>query len=159
LLVELRRRGYSVVEEPGLRIVREERETNGKALPWVDPAAFLRRAIEMTLADRAAASNLKGWVFFDRSLIDAASGLEALSGEPMLQRLGQVYRYHQRIFLTPPWPEIYVEDQDRRHSLETAVAEYSRLVDAYTSLGYEKVHLPKSDVAARADFVLNTLTE
>lgn len=52
LLNELRVRGHHVVEEPGRRIVREELAGDHRALPWVDPAAFARRAIEVTLADR-----------------------------------------------------------------------------------------------------------
>jgi hypothetical protein len=55
LLAELARRGQAVVEEPGRRIVREERAGDGAALPWVDPAAFARRAVAMALADREAA--------------------------------------------------------------------------------------------------------
>ncbi|MGO4213890.1 AAA family ATPase, partial [Terriglobus sp. YAF25] len=51
LLEELARRGYSVVEEPGRRIVREETEQGGLTLPWMDVAAFLRRAIAISLAD------------------------------------------------------------------------------------------------------------
>jgi predicted ATPase len=63
LLAELSLRGYAVVEEPGRRIVREEIERKGSALPWVDSAAFLRRAIEMSLSDRVSERSLKGWVF------------------------------------------------------------------------------------------------
>ena len=53
LLGEFARRGHAVVDEPGRRIVREEIERNGTALPWVDGAAFARRAVDMALADRA----------------------------------------------------------------------------------------------------------
>jgi predicted ATPase len=159
LLSELARRGYAVVEEPGLRIVREEVSSAGTALPWKDAEAFLARAITMALADRIAASKLAGWVFFDRGLIDAAAGLEHLTGEPVLDSLGQIHRYHRRVFLTPPWPEIYRTDMDRRHDMDFAAAEYSRLLEAYPSLGYEVAILPKISVAERADFVLKSLQE
>jgi predicted ATPase len=157
LLLELRRRGHSVVEEPGLRIVKEERKSNGTALPWVDAAAFLRRAIEMAIADRVKAAKLAGWVFFDRGLVDAASGLQFLTGTPVLQQMGATYRYHHRVFLAPPWPEIFAEDEDRRHSLESAIAEYERLFEAYTSLGYQIALLPKVSVSERADLVRTIL--
>ena len=45
LLAEFARRGHAVVEEPGRRIVQEELQGEGLALPWVDPIAFARRAI------------------------------------------------------------------------------------------------------------------
>ena len=51
LLAELSRRGHAVVEEPGRRIVQEELQGEGLALPWVDPIAFARRAITMSLED------------------------------------------------------------------------------------------------------------
>jgi predicted ATPase len=120
LLAEIRRRGHPVVEEPGRRIVKEELEGEGSALPWIDGTAFARRAVALALADRASAGALDGWVFFDRGLIDAAAGLQHLTGEPVLTALGQSHRYHCRVFLAPPWPEIYVTDPERRHGLEGA---------------------------------------
>ncbi len=56
LLAELAARGFSVVEEPGRRIVREELESRGDALPWVNLAAFAQRAIALSIEDHAAAS-------------------------------------------------------------------------------------------------------
>ena len=158
LLAELARRGHAVVEEPGRRIVQQEMAGDGAALPWVDEAAFARRAVAMALEDRASASAHAGWVFFDRGLVDAASGLQHLTGEPALETLGRNHRYHRRVFLTPPWPEIYATDAERRHGFDAALAEYSRLLAAYPALGYEVIVLPKVSITERADFVLEALT-
>src|SRR6516164_10256590 len=120
LLLELRRRGFATVDEPGRRIVAEELKRGGRALPWADAVAFLRRAIEVSLADRAAADASARWVFFDRGLIDAAAALEHLSGEPVIESLGRVYRYDKRVFLAPPWQQIYTLDHARRHDFSEA---------------------------------------
>jgi predicted ATPase len=157
LLAELRRRGFATIDEPGRRIVSEELKRGGRALPWVDAVAFARRAIEVSLADRATADVSARWVFFDRGLIDAAAALEHMTGEPVVQRLGLVYRYNKRVFLAPPWPEIYVLDQERRHGLAEAVAEYDRLIDVYLSLGYDIHVLPKVNVPERAEWILASL--
>jgi predicted ATPase len=157
LLHELRLRGYAVVEEPGRRIVARELEGGGLRLPWVDGVAFARQAIELSLSDRAAAERWSGWVFFDRGLIDAAVALQHLTGEPVLDELRHAQRYNRHVFLTPPWPEIYQTDQERRHSFAEAVAEYERLHATYPSLGYEISLLPKIDVRSRADLILATL--
>jgi predicted ATPase len=90
---------------------------------------------------------------------DAAAGLQHLTGEQLLVELGQSHRYHRRVFLTPPWPEIYVTDLERRHGFDTGLAEYSRLLEAYPALGYEVVVLPKVGVVERADFVLTRLAQ
>ncbi len=157
LLEELSRRGYATVEEPGRRIVKEELAGQGAALPWLDPVAFARRAIVMALEDQKLAETQAGWTFFDRGLIDAAAALQAATGEAALETLRDRHRYHQTVFLTPPWPEIYVNDPERRHSFEEAVAEYERLTSAYPEIGYEVFILPKTDVVIRADFLLSHL--
>ena len=158
LLEELGRRGYPTVPEPGRRIVKEQLLSGGAALPWTDKVAFARRCIALALSDRRAARRLEGrWVFFDRGLIDASVALRHLTGEPAVHALKRSHRYHQRVFMAPPWPEIYVTDNERRHSLDAGVAEYRRLVDAYPMLGYEVMILPKVTVTERADFVLRTL--
>ncbi|WP_034161143.1 AAA family ATPase [Sphingomonas sp. ERG5] len=156
LLRELGQRGHGVVDEPGRRIVEQELSRQGSALPWVDAIAFAHRALERALADRAAAEHLPGWVFFDRSVIDAAAALEHLTDGhgPDIDALP---RYHDTVFLTPPWPEIYVTDHERRHSFDDAVAEYQRLLLAYPVSGYDVSVLDKGTVGQRADAILATL--
>lgn len=85
LLAELARRGFATVEEPGRRIVIEEIRDGGNALPWIDLEAFARRAIAVALEDRQHAPE-HGTVFFDRGLIDAASALREVSGDPSSKR-------------------------------------------------------------------------
>ncbi|WP_299998457.1 AAA family ATPase [uncultured Cedecea sp.] len=158
LLAELERRGYTVFAEPGRRIIQEELLTNGQAVPWIDMASFLCRAIEMSQNDYLnALPDSKKWIFFDRGLIDVTAAFEALTGEPLLAMLREHYRYHPTVFLTPPWPEIYVQDSDRRHDIAAARIEFERLERTYPALGYEISLLPKCGVKERADFVLKTL--
>jgi predicted ATPase len=159
LLNELQRRGFAVIEEPGRRIVEHEMKTGGSALPWINGAAFARRAIDLSISDLAAAEQLPGWVFFDRGLIDAASYLQHLTGKSLLGGLRHVHRYNKTVFLTPPWREIYANDDERRHGFADAVAEYERLYKVYPSLSYEISLLPKTDVVSRADVILTVLQE
>lgn len=146
-----------MVPEPGRRIVEEELRGDGGALPWTDPAAFARRAIDVAGRDREDAGETTGWTFFDRGLVDAAVALQHETGEPAAIVLARYERYHRQVFLTPPWPEIYVTDGERRHGLTEAVAEYERLLTACGDLGYDTIILPKVGVAARADLVLDRL--
>ncbi|QRI63552.1 AAA family ATPase [Shinella sp. PSBB067] len=159
LLEELARRGHAVVEEPGRRIVQEELAAGGSALPWLDLAAFARCAVAVALADRQRMADHPGLVFFDRGLIDAASALEASGGEPVVAAFAAAHRYNRKVFLTPPWPEIYAGDAERRHGFDAALAEYARLEMTYPLLGYETVVLPKVPVSQRADFMLARLAE
>jgi len=50
-------------------------------------------------------------------------------------------------------------DPERRHGFDAALAEYSRLLEAYPSIGYETVVLPKEGVSERANLVVDALKE
>lgn len=157
LLDALRAVGHAVVPEPGRRVVAEQLATGGTALPWIDLAAFARRAVAVSRADLVAAEALSGPVFFDRGLIDAAVALEHAIGVPIMETLGTAKRYDGRVFLAPPWPELFAGDAERRHGFADAVAEFERLEDALARLGYDVCTLPKAPVDVRMAFVLNTL--
>lgn len=159
LAAELCRRGYAVVEEPGRRVIAEEEKCGGDALPWRDMKAFLLRVIAIARGDlERARTTQDGWVFFDRGLIDALVALGNVEGKSMAGIFAdRVLHYHHRVFLVPPWPGIFVQDEARRHDLLFATQEYSRLLAAYPALGYETIVLPRMSVARRADHVLECL--
>lgn len=151
LLAELAKRGFATVPEPGRRIVEEELRVQGRALPWVDMAAFARRALALAAEDRDRMAGVQGWIFFDRSMIDAVAALQQVEGGALRDVRP---RYHRRIFMVPPWPELYTVDNERRHGWAEAVAEYDRLLIAYKALGYVVILLPKLAVPRRIDFLL-----
>lgn len=122
LLLELTRRGFPTVPEPGRRIVEQEMRVGGDALPWVNLKAFAKRAVEMALFDLKDSDSAAGWIFFDRGLVDAAVAFQRSAGESAAIILKQNRRYYQKVFLAPPWPEIFVEDGERRHSFADAVS-------------------------------------
>lgn len=157
LLEELASRGHATVLEPGRRVVQDEQASGGTALPWADVRAFVDRIVALSKSDYAAAAGNPGWTFFDRGLFDAVSGLGVLDGTGIRPELLAPYPYHRQVFLTPPWPEIYVTDGERKHGLAEAEGEYHRLLGEYPAYGYEAIVLPKVSVTERADFVERTL--
>ncbi len=157
LLDRLRARGHRVVEEPGRRVVRTEQAQGGSALPWIDLPAFLRRALALAQSDLESVRGATDFVFFDRGVIDAASGLAELTGTPVLDDVAAASLYRREVFIAPPWPEIFANDPERRHSFDDALREYRRLADALPRLGYTAIALPKTAPEARADFVLSML--
>lgn len=157
LVDALHRNGFATVDEPGRRIVAEERAGDGRALPWRDPLAFAQRAVSMARADLAAAASLSGPVFFDRGLIDAAVALDHAGGPPVAETLGGFRPYDTLVFLAPPWADIYVQDADRPHGFDDAIMEHNRITAALKTLGYITCLLPKHSVDARVAFIVATL--
>lgn len=151
LIDALANRGYATVAEPGRRIIAEERAGAGAALPWVDSAAFSDRAYNMALADLTAVQG-EPVVFFDRGLLEP---VVAMGADPATAL--DPFPYDTPVFIAPPWPEIYVNDDDRKHGLADAMVEYHRLCAALETRGIRSVALPKVSVGERVEFVLRTL--
>jgi hypothetical protein len=63
------------------------------------------------------------------------------------------------IFDTALAGDLRVTDGERPHDFNAALAEYSRLLDAYPSLGYDVMVLPKVGVVERANIVLTAFTQ
>ena len=135
----------------------DEKARGGSALPWSDPTAFARRAVGMAFDDLERARSLKGPVFFDRGLIDAAVALEHASGTPVSEILGGTSPYSDPVFLAPPWAEVFTGDEDRRHGFDAATAECDRIATALAALRHRVLTLPKAPVGNRARFVLDAL--
>ncbi len=159
LLAELSRRGFHTIEEPGRNIVREALANGSDALPWVNPQAFVGKAVQHAKASLDSAQTIDAPVFLDRSAIDAVAHLErlALPVSPELRALADKCIYSSPVFFALPWSELYVQDDERPLPFAEAVEESDWLRLAYPERGYALIDLPKVSVTARADFMLSAL--
>jgi predicted ATPase len=71
-----------------------------------------------------------------------------------LTEAARIFRYRTRVFVAPPWPEIYATDAERNQDFAEAVATCEAVRAAYGEFGYEPINLPLASIAERADFVL-----
>ncbi|MEJ0063372.1 MAG: AAA family ATPase [Alphaproteobacteria bacterium] len=60
--------------------------------------------------------------------------------------------------MTPPWKEIFCQDDERKHCFEDAVAEYERLTAFYPKCGYRILEIPKTGVQERLRFVMSNIS-
>ena len=155
LLAELARRGYLVQPEPGRQIVKEQLYLGGDGLPWENPVKFAELCVSRALYFFNTVRPIEKPAIFDRSIIDNISGIERLGLEmpPSFRVAVEHYRYAPRVFMTPPWKELFARDAERQHSFEDAHAEYDWLLKSYTALGYEVMLLPQGTPAERASFL------
>jgi predicted ATPase len=155
LLAEMASRGYQVYPEPGRQIVKEQLSIGGSGLPWEDSLKFAELCVSRALFFYNCAMPVEKPVLFDRSIVDNISGIERI-GIPLPQSLRvalQRYRYAHRVYLVPPWQELFAQDDERRHSFADAEAEFVSLEKAYTGLGYEVVLIPKGTPGERVSFL------
>jgi predicted ATPase len=160
LIDALEAAGFGRTVEAGRAIIQDEVATGGAALPWTDREAFAARMLEWERRSHEAASARAavrdGPVFFDRGVPDVI-GYRRLVGLPIPRGLDEAarrLRYHRRVFLAPPWPEIFHADAERRQNFDEAVRTREAMRAVYAEYGYEVVELPRATVAERVAFVL-----
>lgn len=158
LIEALQRQGYPCVGEVGRAVIQEQVESGGDALPWADKEKFKQKMFEAQLKAYQTSHDEKV-VFFDRGLLDtlAYAKLEGLEITDEMVRLGQETRFHSMVFITPPWKEIYQNDEERKQDFEEAIRTYEHMVAIYQEYDYTVVDFPKDTVEKRISFMLEKL--
>ena len=156
LIDALERRGFPRAFEAGRAIIRGQVEVGGTALPWADREAYARLMLLEDSRIHAGAQVLSGPVFFDRGVPDIVGYLR-LCGLPIPEDLAAAalaLSYDPLVFSAPPWPEIFVNDAERKQDFAEAVRTHTVMAQVYAELGYTLVELPRASVEDRVDFVL-----
>src|SRR5713226_9490912 len=156
LVAALGRRGYAHSIEAGRAIIQDQTAIGGPALPGRDPLAFAELMLSWELRSYRMAQAESGQVVFDRGVPDMV-GYFQLLGRPVpshVTRAAERFRYNRRVFLAPPWPEIFRQDAERKQTPEEARRTCEAMVAAYSSCGYELIVLPLVSVDERVRFVL-----
>jgi predicted ATPase len=159
LIELLAARGISTMPEAGRSIIHDQVAIGGSALPWADRSAFAELMLSWELRSYREALKQSGAVVFDRGVPDVMAYLR-VSGflvPSHVEKAAEIFRYHRRVFIAPPWVEIFAGDAERKQSFEEAQATYQALVATYSELSYELVPLPLTSIENRARFVIETL--
>jgi predicted ATPase len=156
LIEALKLAGFATSPEAGRGIIRHQSAIGGSALPWQDRALFAELMLSWELRSWQAAHDLPGPVFFDRGVPDTLGycRLIDLPTPAHAKQAAAKFRYNSRVFIAPPWPDIFTQDSERKQTLDEAERTYCSLANVYTELGYELVRLPLAPVEARLRFVL-----
>lgn len=151
--------GLDTSPEAGRRIIQDQQAMDGPALPWRDRGLFAELMLAFEMASHAAAITRPGPVLFDRGVPDVIGYLDliGLAVPDHMDRAARLRRYNRRVFIAPPWPEIYRNDGERRQDIGEAERTYDAMVRTYGRYGYTLVELPRAPVDARVAFVLEAV--
>jgi len=157
----LRARGHACAAEAGRSIIRDQMRIGGNALPWRDRELYAEIMLAWELRTYREVEGQGGSVFLDRGLPDIVGYLR-LEGLPVPEhtmRAAKTLRYNRRVFLFPPWPEIFAQDAERKQTVEIAERTYAAMAEIYAELGYETVEVPRLSVPDRARFIMESVSE
>ncbi|MCB8820001.1 AAA family ATPase [Microvirga rosea] len=156
LVAALRMAGFGQSAEAGRSIIQDQVLIGGAALPWKDPCAYAELMLSWEMRSYREAQALPGLVFFDRGIPDIIGYLRLIgrSVPEHLSRAAAIFRYNRRVFIAPPWPEIFSQDEERKQSLVEAEETYRSMITTYAACGYELVEIPRLPVEERVSFVV-----
>ena len=97
-------------------------------------------------------------VFLDRGIPDVLAYMHYIGDSyPAFFDLACREHIYTKIFLLPPWEEIYESDNERYENFEQATLIYNHLTETYQKYGYHLIEVPKGTVEERISFILNQL--
>lgn len=161
LLDEIFKTNYNYIPEVAREIIRTQVSSEGDALPWKNVKKYcdlmLDKSIESFIS--AMTNPQKQPIFFDRGIPDtlAYTRLINIPISKKLESATRRYVYNKKVFILPPWKEIYKNDSERKQDFEEALATYKIMFETYKYLGYELIEVPKLSVEERASFIIKNV--
>src|SRR6185503_11084961 len=148
LLHELESRSYEVIPEIARELIKEQKEADGEALPWRNKKLYMRIMFDRSIKSYEQAEkslNKSNPIFFDRGFLDTI-GYATLIQSKVDERMNDYankWRYNNKVFILPPWQEIYEKDSERKQDWEEAMGSYKQVVQTYVKYRYQTIEVPK----------------
>ena len=98
-------------------------------------------------------------VFIDRGIPDVLAYMHYI-GDSYPATFDAACREHTytKIFILPPWEEIYISDAERYENFEQAKLIYNHLTETYQNYGYKLIEVPKDTMNNRILFILDEIS-
>lgn len=159
IIHKLEERGEKCLHEVSRQVTLEAQREGIDQLFLEKPLLFSEKLLEGRLNQHTHAESLEApHVFIDRGLPDVVAYMDYFDTEypDLFHHTCKKYRY-DRVFILPPWQEIYTSDNERYESFEQALKISSYLYSTYKKYGYEPIEVPKLSVEERTTFILNKI--
>ncbi|MFN7901547.1 MAG: AAA family ATPase [Holosporales bacterium] len=156
----LAKKGFVCVPEVARQIIKEQNLINGDATHWKNKKKFMNLMLEHSIdAYRGVMKITREVVFFDRGIPELIGYCEATGIEipQSLINAVQEYSYNPKVFIMPPWREIYKNDSERKQDFQEAIKTFNSISKSYEQCGYCLIEVPKLAVEQRAEFILQNI--
>lgn len=153
--------GYCCYPEISREVTMEAKKQGIEQLFLENPLLFSELLLEGRKKQfQNALRETHNIVFLDRGIPDVLAYMHYIGDSyPAFFDLACKEHKYDRIFILPPWEEIYVSDQERYENYEQAKLIYGHLVETYQYYGYSLIEVPKDSVENRIKFILETTSK
>lgn len=74
-----------------------------------------------------------------------------------MDSLGKNLLYNKKVFILPPWKEIYQTDSERKQTWEEAIFTFTKMKETYLKYDYKLIEVPQDTIQNRVNFILNNI--
>ena len=158
LINELRFNGYLCSDEFARDLIENQQKIGGDLLPWKKPKQFQEEILRLRIDFYKSVSD-QTIAFADRGIPDqlAFARYKGFGIPEILKNNSEKYLYAKKVFVTPPWREIFVNDSIRCETFEEAVNIHQIVLETYSQLDYKIIELPLIPVRERLKYILQTI--
>lgn len=146
--------------EVARKIIREQLELKTDYVPWLNNYEFSKLVVIQQIKDYNSKS--KDLIFFDRGIPDVIAYLNYYDQKkhvPEFLNHAENCPYEKKVFLMPPWEDIFENDSERRESFQEAQNVNLQLIKSYQTLNYEIIEVPRVNPEDRAKFILDQINK
>ncbi|RZS90692.1 AAA family ATPase [Aquimarina brevivitae] len=163
VILQLEKSDYFCFHEIVRDFTKDSKETTAiTSNPIVsveDPLAFNKKILNGRIAQYKEGSNqTNDLLFYDRGIPDVLAYMDFFN-QPIAAHFSKACKeyIYNKVFLLPPWKEIYKVDEERFESFDQAQEIHKHLEETYTRFGYQCLTVPLDTVDNRVSFILNHL--
>ena len=152
-------KGYICYPEISRQVTAEAQKTGIDQLFLKEPLLFSELLLKGRINQfNNAVKEKANYVFIDRGIPDVLAYMHYI-GDAYPALFNEACKNHRytKIFILPPWEDIYVSDNERYENFEQAKLIHNHLVETYESYGYQLTEVPKANLETRITFILNNL--
>jgi predicted ATPase len=159
IIRQLEKNGYECLHEISRQVTLEAQKQGISQLFLEKPLLFSEKLLEgRTIQYKEADMLAKDIVFIDRGIPDVLAYMEYFKTDypHYFRESCKLYPY-DKVFILPPWEDIYQSDNERYESYKDAETISKYLFETYKNYGYSPIEIPKAPIADRVAFILNKI--
>lgn len=154
-------KGYSCYPEISREVTLEAKRQGVDQLFLTEPLLFSQMLLDGRLKQyQNALQETSSLVFIDRGVPDILAYMHFIGDDypDHFDHSCHECRY-SKVFVLPPWEEIYESDEARYENFEQAKVIYEHLKSTYAKYGYALTEVPTGTVEDRIHYILKHLQE
>ena len=159
MIKALKSLGYKCFSEYSRTLIRQAGGNKIKNLFYEKPKLFSKKVLEGRINQFNESNLIKksknNLIFFDRSIYDTFAYQKFIDDSFVLPINYKSFIY-DKVFILPPWNQIYINDKERLESFEISKKIHKYLNFTYNHYNYNITEISKTNVKNRVKIILKS---